>query len=91
MEDPRCNYTRWSEHNQQSAFLLTQTKLKNKKVAMRPKEGVSSKPKSMIRINHIESLAVCKEVFKDMHNVSNHRISTLLFTFDKNSNKLPKD
>lgn len=68
-----------ADHDEQNAFLLTQIDSKNKEVSKQPKEGAKSKPDSLIRIYHIESLVVFKEVCKDVYNVSNGRLGRLLY------------
>lgn len=63
-----------ADHDEQNAFLLTQIDSKNKEVSKQPKEGAKSKSDSLIRIYHIESLVVFKEVCKDLYNISNGRV-----------------
>ena len=82
LDDPRKNEFRkfWAlgDINEQNAYLLLQIKSFNKKVRKTPKDGVQSKLKAKSRNYTISNLAVCKEVFKGFHDITNDQLGRIL-------------
>ena len=52
--------------------------LLTKKVRKTPKDGVQSKLKAKSRNYTISNLAVCKEVFKGFHDITNDQLGRIL-------------
>lgn len=64
--------------NEQNAYLLLQIKSFDKKVKKAPKDGVQNKAKTKSRNYIICNLAVCKEVFKGFHDITNDQLGRIL-------------
>ena len=77
--------------NEQNAYLLLLSKSFEKKVKKAPKDGVQCKRKTKSRNYTICNLAVCKEVFKAVYDISNGRLGRILKQHDENPLQLSKD
>ena len=94
-DDARKNEFRkfWTlgDINEQNAYLLLPSKSFDKNVKKALKDGVQCKRKTKSRDYTICNLAMCKEVFKAVYDISNGQLGRLLKLHDENPLQLPKD
>ena len=88
-----CHDKFWAigDYNAQNAYLLTLVNSVEKKRVVLQKEGVTSEPKTKMRVYTVKGVSLWKEVFKTTFNTSNGRLGRLLQSHDKNPEALHKD
>ena len=88
-----CHDKFWAigDYNAQNAYLLTLVNRVEKKRIVLQKEGVTSEPKTKMRVYTVKGVSLWKEVFKTTFNTSNGRLGRLLQSHGKNPEALHKD